>query len=71
MKITILKNVANLPSFLETIHNESLKLFVPIKISRAGLAKLCFDGMVPGKKNRGKMQIISHFFMSGTRHESH
>lgn len=51
VKITMLKNRMIFCPFLDTVHSKSLKLSGHMKRSNTGLTKLCFESMVPGKKN--------------------
>lgn len=53
-KRTTLKNVNILPKLFDIIRTKSLKVSGNIKRFIAGLAKLCPDVMVPGKRSSGK-----------------
>lgn len=50
VKINTLRNGTNLPLFFDTTCSKSLKLLGQIRSSTM-LAKLLFEGMLPGKKN--------------------
>ena len=52
--ISTLRNKTSLPPLLDKIKSKTLKLFGHIKRSSVGLSKLCFEGMVQGKRSRGK-----------------
>lgn len=52
--ITTLENIANSLPHFDNICSISLKLYGYIKRSSAGLAKLCLEGFVPGKRSTRK-----------------
>ena len=52
--ISTLRNKTSLPPLFDKIKSKTLKLFGHIKRSSVGLSKLCFEGMVQGKRSRGK-----------------
>ena len=54
VRITTLRDKTSLPPLLYTIKSKTLKLFGHIKRSKVGLSKLCFEGMINGKRSRGK-----------------
>ena len=54
IKISTLRNKTSLPSLFDKIKSKTLKLFGHVKRSSVGLSKLCFEGMVEGKRSRGK-----------------
>ena len=53
-RISTLRNKTSLPPLFDKIKSKTLKLFGHIKRSSVGLSKLCFEGMVQGKRSRGK-----------------
>ena len=53
-RISTLRNKTSLPPLFDKIKSKTLKLFGHIKRSSVGLSKLCFEGMVQGKRGKGK-----------------
>jgi len=53
-RILTLRNVTSLPPLFDRVKSKTLKLFGHVKRSSIGLSKLCFEGMVEGKRSRGK-----------------
>ena len=49
--------MTNATPLFDTIKSRSLKLFGHIKRSTAGLSKLCLEGLIQGKRNRGKPKL--------------
>ena len=54
IKISTLREKTSLPPLFDKIKSKTLKLFGHVKRSSVGLSKLCFEGMVEGKRSRGK-----------------
>ena len=54
IKISTLRNKTSLPPLFDNIKSKCLKLFGHTKRSTAGLSKICLEGMVEGKRSRGK-----------------
>ena len=54
IRITTLRNKTSLIPIFDVIKSRTLKLFGHVKRSSLGLSKLCFEGMVQGKRSRGK-----------------
>ena len=53
-KITTLRRLTALPPLFDKIKRKTLKLYGHVKRSSSGLSKVCFEGLVEGKRNRGK-----------------
>ena len=53
-RISTLRDKTSLPPLFNKIKSKTLKLFGHVKRSTTGLSKLCFEGMVEGKRSRGK-----------------
>ena len=53
-KISTLRQITSLPPLFDKIKSKTLKLFGHVKRSTTGLSKLCFEGMLEGKRSRGK-----------------
>ena len=53
-RISTLRNKTSLPPIFDKIKSKTLKLFGHMKRSSVGLSKLCFEGMVEGKRGRGR-----------------
>ena len=53
-KIEDLLEMTKLSPVMPTIRSRCLKLFGHTKRSESGLSKLCLEGMVEGKRNRGR-----------------
>ena len=53
-RISTLREKTLLPPLSCKIKSKTLKLFGHVKRSTSGLSKLCFEGMVQGKRSRGK-----------------
>ena len=51
-RISTLRNKTSLLPLLDKIKSKTLKLFGHIKRSSVGLSKLCFEGIVQGKRSR-------------------
>ena len=54
IKITTLRNLTSLSPLFDIVKSRCLKLYGHIKRSSLGLAKLCLEGIVPGKRKRGR-----------------
>ena len=54
IKISTLRNKTSLPPLFNNIKSKCLKLFGHTKRSTVGLSKICFEGLVEGKRSRGK-----------------
>ena len=54
IKIKDLLKATNLPPVTQIIKSKVLKLYGHIKRSNTGLSKLCVEGMIEGKRNRGR-----------------
>ena len=54
ISISTLRQQTSLPPLFDTVKSKTLKLFGHIKRSQVGLSKLCFEGLVEGKRNRGR-----------------
>jgi hypothetical protein len=54
VKIETLREMTKLQPIVCKIKNISLKLFGHVKRSTTGLSKICLEGMIPGKRNRGR-----------------
>ena len=54
IRISTLRNITSLPPLFDMIKSKTLKLFGHVKRSSVGFSKLCFEGMVDGKRGRGK-----------------
>ena len=54
VKIKTLQEITQLQPITNKIKSISLKLFGHIKRSTCGLSKICLEGMIPGKRNRGR-----------------
>ena len=46
--------MTKLIQIMNNIKSKSIKLYDHIKISNAGLSKFCLEGMIEGKRNRGR-----------------
>ena len=53
-KITTLRELTSLPPLFDKVKSKTLKLFGHIKRSSVGLSKLCLEGMMEGKRSRGR-----------------
>ena len=53
-KLTALRRITHLSPIVSKIRSKTLKLYGHIKRSKTGLSKLCLEGMVPGKRGRGR-----------------
>ena len=53
-RISTLREKTSLPPLFCKIKSKTLKLFGHVKRSTSGLSKLCFEGMVQGKRSRGR-----------------
>ena len=53
-KISTLRELTSLPPLFDNIKSKTLKLFGHIKRSSVGLSKLCLEGMIQGKRSRGR-----------------
>ena len=54
IKIEDLRRTTNLPAITQVIKSKTLKLYGHIKRSSTGLSRLCLEGMIEGKRNRGR-----------------
>ena len=54
IRINDLRKMTNLTPLESLIRSKTLTLFGHIKRSRKGLLKICLEGMIPGKKTRGR-----------------
>ena len=54
VKIEDLLKTTNLNPIISTIKSKVLKLFGHIKRSEVGLSKICLEGIVEGKRNKGR-----------------
>ena len=54
IKISALREKTSLPPLFGKIKSKTLKLFGHVKRSSSGLSKLCLEGMVQGKRSRGR-----------------
>ena len=54
VKIETLREMTQLEPIFCKIKSISLKLFGHVKRSTSGLSKLCFEGMIPGKRDTGR-----------------
>ena len=54
IRISALCEKTSLPPPFGKIKSKTLKLFGHVKRSTLGLSKLCFEGMVQGKRSRGR-----------------
>ena len=54
VSISALRQLTSLPPLFDKIKIKTLKLYGHIKRSTCGLSKLCFEGLLEGKRNRGK-----------------
>ena len=57
IKISTLRNITSLPARFDKIKSRCLKLFVHVKRSTVGLAKICFEGTFEGKRSRGRPRM--------------
>ena len=57
VKISVLRQMTNANPLFDMIKSRTLKLFGHIKRSTAGLSKLCLEGLIQGKRNRGKPKL--------------
>ena len=53
-RITTLRNKTSLTPLFDKIKCKTLKLYGHIKRSTTGVSKICLEGMIEGKRNRGK-----------------
>ena len=53
-RITTLRSKTSLPPLFDKIKCKTLKLYGHIKRSTTGVSKICLEGMVEGKRSRGK-----------------
>ena len=56
VKIEDLLKTTSLTPIMSTIKSKVLKLFGHIKRSKVGLLKFCFEGMVEGKRSKGRQR---------------
>ena len=54
IRITTLRQMTGTHALFNKVKSKTLKLFGHIKRSDRGLSRLCLEGLVPGKRNRGK-----------------
>jgi len=54
IRITTLREKTSLTPLFEKIKSKTLKLFGHVKRSSIGLSRLCFEGMIEGKRSRGR-----------------
>ena len=54
IRISTLREKTSLTSLFDKIKSKTLKLFGHVKRSPVGLSKLCFEGMIEGKRSRGR-----------------
>ena len=54
INISTLRNKTSLPPIFDVVRSRTLKLFGHVKRSSVGFSKLCFEGMIQGKRGRGK-----------------
>ena len=57
-KINTLRSKTSLPPLFDKIKSKSLKLYGHVKRSTTGLSKLCFEGMIEGKRGGEKPKRI-------------
>ena len=57
IKISTLRNITSLPPLFDKIKSRCLKLFGHVKRSTVGLAKICFEGTLEGKRSRGRPRM--------------
>ena len=57
IRISTLRNTTTLPPLFDNVKSKCLKLFGHVKRSEVGLSKICFEGMVEGKRSRGKPKL--------------
>ena len=57
IRITTLREMTKTTALFDKIKSKTLKLFGHIKRSNTGLSKLCLEGLVPGKRSRGKPRL--------------
>ena len=55
-KIEELLRITTLNPIMSTIKRKVLKLYGHVKISEVGFSRQCLEGMVEGKRNRGRPQ---------------
>ena len=55
VKIENLRQITQLPPIISIIKSKVLKLFGHIKIMDHGVSKICLEGMINGKGNRGRL----------------
>ena len=53
-RISTLREITSLPPLFGKIKSKTLELFGHVKRSTTGLSKLCFEGMIQGKRSRGR-----------------
>ena len=53
-RITTLRNKTSLTPLFDKIKCKTLKLYGHVKRSTTGVSKICLEGMIEGKRNRGK-----------------
>ena len=56
IKIDELLSMTTLVPIMSTIKSKTLKLFGHIKRSQSGLSKICLEGMINGKRSRGRQR---------------
>ena len=54
VRISTLRQRTSLSPLFETIKSKTLKLYGHMKRSQVELFKLCFEGLIEGKRNRGR-----------------
>ena len=54
ISIEILRKQTNLPSLMSIVKRNKLRLYGHLKRSEKGLAKICIEGIIPGKRNKGR-----------------
>ena len=54
IKITTLRDLTKIPILFDKIKSKTLKLYGHIKRSKTGLSKLCLEGLITGKINKGE-----------------
>ena len=52
--------MTTLVPIMSTIKRKTLKLFGHIKRSQSGLSKICLEGMISGKRSRGRLRKRWH-----------
>ena len=57
IRITSLRDMTKTTALFDKIKSKTLKLFGHIKRSTTGLSKLCLEGLVPGKRSRGRPRL--------------